>query len=164
MSHCSDIAWAWCRLKSPATPLSAQPVIQSCNKEKIKFPHQWPFVGGIHQSPLDSLTKGQYRGKGFHIITSSFLLHVQAMYGVATHRPRWRSCVGAANENFGMAVGRLFVETKFDEDAKNVVGTACVHFLYLRADIGCRLLKPIFSILLFIPNLSAWSKHTLHIE
>ena len=36
-----------------------------------KVLHYWPFMKGIHPWPMDSLTKGQYCGKHFHVTTSS---------------------------------------------------------------------------------------------
>ena len=45
--HYSDVSWASCCLKSPATRL-----IQANNKEHIKAPRYWPFVretaNGLH--------------------------------------------------------------------------------------------------------------------
>ena len=38
---------------------------QLCHDDAIKrkpFPRYWPFVRGIHQSPVNSLHKGQWRG------------------------------------------------------------------------------------------------------
>ena len=36
------------------------------------------FMNGIHWSPVNSRTKGQYRGKCFHLMTSSFVLVKEA--------------------------------------------------------------------------------------
>ena len=35
------------------------------------FPRHWPFVRGIHRSPVNSPHKDQWRGKCFHLMTSS---------------------------------------------------------------------------------------------
>ena len=71
--HYGDITWA-----SLATPLFVEEHVQTSNKEKSKpsitglshddvikwkhFPRYWPFVRGIHRSPVNSPHKGQWRG------------------------------------------------------------------------------------------------------
>jgi hypothetical protein len=45
-----------------------------------------------------------------------FLL--QALLGTDRDGSRWMTCVNYVNENFGMAVGRMFVKQTFDERAK----------------------------------------------
>ena len=45
----------------------------------------------------------------------------QVLYGTDTERARWRVCVTYTNDNFGMAVGRMFVEKHFNEEAKKTV-------------------------------------------
>ncbi|KAK2148688.1 hypothetical protein LSH36_487g03042 [Paralvinella palmiformis] len=42
----------------------------------------------------------------------------KALYGTSSDRARWRICVNYVNDNFGMAVGRMFVQERFDETAK----------------------------------------------
>ena len=43
--HQSDVTWASWRLKSPATRLSVQQLVQASNKEDIKvLPYHWSFV------------------------------------------------------------------------------------------------------------------------
>ena len=77
--------WVGWRLKSPASPLFTQPFIRAQIKENIKaprhwplcgeftgdhddvikwkyFPRYWPFVRGIHRSPVNSPHKGQRGG------------------------------------------------------------------------------------------------------
>lgn len=44
----------------------------------------------------------------------------KALYGTTSDRARWRTCVNYVNDNFGMAVGRMFVPEKFDESSKSV--------------------------------------------
>ena len=44
----------------------------------------------------------------------------QALYGTETDRARWRTCTSYTNQNFGMALGRLFVNKYFEESAKSV--------------------------------------------
>ena len=52
------------RLKSPASPLFTQLFIQAQVKENIKAPrHRWP---------VNSRTNSQWRGKCFHLMTSSW--------------------------------------------------------------------------------------------
>ena len=43
------------------------------------FPRYWPFVRGIHRSPVNSLHKGQWRGKCFHLMTLSWIKSMQAV-------------------------------------------------------------------------------------
>ena len=68
--------WAWWRLESPASWLFAQAFVQAQINENIKAPRHWPFLRGIHHWPVDSLTKGQLRGKCFHLMTSSCLAEI----------------------------------------------------------------------------------------
>ena len=42
----------------------------------------------------------------------------QALHGTHADRARWRVCVSYVNDNFGMAVGRMFVKDNFDIKAK----------------------------------------------
>jgi membrane metallo-endopeptidase-like protein 1 len=42
----------------------------------------------------------------------------KAVHGIDQEQSRWRTCVNYVNENFGMAVGRIFVEAHFNEEAK----------------------------------------------
>lgn len=42
----------------------------------------------------------------------------QALTGTDQERTRWQTCINYVNENFGMAVGRMFIEEHFDENAK----------------------------------------------
>ena len=44
--------WAWWRLKSPASRLFTEQVIQVEIKENIKVPRHWPFVRGSHKWPV----------------------------------------------------------------------------------------------------------------
>ena len=43
------------------------------------------------------------------------------MYGSEQELSRWRDCVSYVNDHIGNAVGRMFVEEYFDEDAKEIV-------------------------------------------
>ncbi|XP_041377797.1 neprilysin-1-like [Gigantopelta aegis] len=45
--------------------------------------------------------------------------YFKKLYGSETERSRWRDCVSYVKDNMGYAVGRLFVEQHFDEDAKS---------------------------------------------
>ena len=60
-----------------------QPFIQTQIKENITAPRHWPlcgeslaFVWGIHREPVNSRTNGQWRGKCFHLMTSSWVTMV----------------------------------------------------------------------------------------
>ena len=54
--------WARWRLKSPASRLFTQSLIQAQIKENIKAPRHWTFVRGIHRSPVNSTHKGLWSG------------------------------------------------------------------------------------------------------
>ena len=63
--------WARWRLKSPASPLFTQPFIRAQIKENIKAPCHWPLCGEFVGDRWISRTNGQWRGKCFHLMTSS---------------------------------------------------------------------------------------------
>ena len=63
--------WARCRLKSPASRLFTQPFIQTQIKENIKAPPHWPLCGEFTGDRWIPRTNGQWRGKCFHLMTSS---------------------------------------------------------------------------------------------
>ncbi|XP_071109862.1 neprilysin-like isoform X2 [Haliotis cracherodii] len=46
--------------------------------------------------------------------------YYKKILGSETERARWRDCATYVNDNMGNAVGRLFVEKHFDEDAKSI--------------------------------------------
>ena len=64
--------WAWWRLKSPASRVFTQPFIQVEIKESIKAPRHWSLWGEFTGDRWISRTKVQIRGKGFHMMTSSW--------------------------------------------------------------------------------------------
>ena len=57
MNYC-DVTWGSCHLRLMAIQLFIQQLLQSHYKKKFKVQHNWPFVRGIHQSPVDSSHKG----------------------------------------------------------------------------------------------------------
>ena len=61
--HYSDVIWTQWRLKSPASLLFAQPLVQAHIKENIKAPRHWPLWGESIGDRWLPLTKGQWRGK-----------------------------------------------------------------------------------------------------
>ena len=63
--------WARWRLKLPASRLFAQPFVQAQIKENKKVPRHWPLWGESTCDRWIPLTKGQWRGKCFHLMTSS---------------------------------------------------------------------------------------------
>ena len=56
--HYNDVIWASWRLKSHATPLFVQQLIQTDTKENITGPYSLPF-GGIHGPSVDYFTESQ---------------------------------------------------------------------------------------------------------
>ena len=67
--------WARLRLKSPASRLFTQSFFQAQIKENIKAPRHWALWGWESTGDRwSSHTKGQQRGKCFHLITSSWCM------------------------------------------------------------------------------------------
>ena len=64
--------WARWRHKSPASGLFTQLFIQVQIKENIKAPCHWPLCGEFTGDRWILRTKGQQRGKCFHLMTSSW--------------------------------------------------------------------------------------------
>ena len=64
--------WAWWRHRSPASRLSTQPFIRAQIKENIKAPRHWPLCGEFTGDRWILRTNGQWRGKCFHLMTSSW--------------------------------------------------------------------------------------------
>ena len=62
------------RLKSPASRLFTQPFIQAQIKENIKAPRHWPLWGESTVDRWITRTKGEWRGKCFHLMTSSWYM------------------------------------------------------------------------------------------
>ena len=58
--HLSDVTWAPSNLKSPATPLFVEQIVQACNKANIKALRDWLFL-----SPAVSAHKGLVMLKTF---------------------------------------------------------------------------------------------------
>ena len=63
--------WGRWRLKSPASRLFAQSFIQAQIKQKHQSSASLAFVGELTGDPWIPHTKGQWRGKCFHLMTSS---------------------------------------------------------------------------------------------
>ena len=61
----------WC-LKLPASRLFIQSFIRAEIKENIKAPRHWPLCGEFTGDWWIPPTKGQWRGKYFHLMTSSW--------------------------------------------------------------------------------------------
>ena len=66
----------------------AQPCVQAQIKENIKAPRHWPLWGGFTGDRWIPRTKGQWQGKCFHLMTSSWyitgwrmLLHTGSTWG-----------------------------------------------------------------------------------
>ena len=63
--------WVRWRLKSPVSRLFTQPFIQAQIKGNLKTLHHWPLLGEFTGHRWIPCTKGQERGKCFHLMTSS---------------------------------------------------------------------------------------------
>ena len=68
-------SWAWWRHKSPASRLFTRPFIQTQIKENIKAPCHWPLSAEFTGDQLIPRTNSQWRGKCFHLMTSSWVDH-----------------------------------------------------------------------------------------
>ena len=53
---------------------------------------------------------------------------LQATIGKGSKESRWKTCSKETVKIFGLAIGRLFVEETFDEEAKSYVSSR-LHFL-----------------------------------
>ena len=69
--HYSDVIRARWRLKLPAW-VFIQPFIRAQIKENIKAPRHWPLCGEFTGHRWIPRTKGQQRGKCFHLMMSSW--------------------------------------------------------------------------------------------
>ena len=74
------------RLKSPASPLFTETFIRAQFKENIKAPRHWPLCGEFTGDRWIPRTKGQLRGKCFHLMTSSWNLSF-LLYTRIYHQP-----------------------------------------------------------------------------
>ena len=81
--HYNDVIMSACRLKSPASQLFTQPIIQKQIKENIKAPHHWPLWGEFTSDRWIPRTKGQLRGKCFHLMTLSWCSSVETNSSIA---------------------------------------------------------------------------------
>ena len=81
ITYCITVTspWARWRLKSPASPLFAQLLVLEQIKKTQRSASQ-AFVRGIHRWPVTGDTKGQWRGKCFHKMTSSWYCIFQGLY------------------------------------------------------------------------------------
>ena len=64
--------WERWRLRPPASRLFTQPFIQAQIKENLKAPRHWPLWGEFTGDRWIPRTKGQWRGKCFHLMASSW--------------------------------------------------------------------------------------------
>ena len=74
--------WARWRLKSPASPLFTKHFIQAPIKENIKAPRHWPLCGEFTGDQWIPRSIGQWRGKCFHLMTSSWMHPKTVAYGL----------------------------------------------------------------------------------
>ena len=63
--------WPRWRIKSPASRLFTKSFIKTQIKESIKAPRHWPLCGEFTGDRWIPHTKGQQRGKCFHLMTTS---------------------------------------------------------------------------------------------
>ena len=73
MGHYSDVIMTRWRLKSPASCLFTQPFVQAHIKKVIKAPLHWSSCMEFTGDQWIPSLKGLWRGKCFHLMTSSWL-------------------------------------------------------------------------------------------
>ena len=99
--------WVQWHLKSPALWLLAQPFTQAQIKENIKAPHHWPLCREFTGDQWIPHTKGQYRGRCFHLMTSSWN-HSYSMEDAAAWATPWATPDSKVHgANMGPIWGRL---------------------------------------------------------
>ena len=79
--------------------ISSQTICEHDDVIKWKhFPRSWPFVRGIHRSPVDSPHKGQWRGALMFSLICAWINgqvnNREAGLFETPSRPRWRHCNG----------------------------------------------------------------------
>ena len=72
VNHYSDVIMSAMATQSPASRLFPQPFVRALIKQNIKAPRHWPLWGESNGHRWIPLTKGQWRGKCFHLMTSSW--------------------------------------------------------------------------------------------
>lgn len=87
-------------------------VTKSENPSELQLRHNI----SIHAFNVDFVKKASFVPRSEFTDVSCFSF--QVLYGTDSDRARWRTCVSYTNDNFGMAVGRLFVQKYFNEGAK----------------------------------------------
>ena len=76
--------WPRGRLKSPTPRLFTQPFIQAQINENTEAPRHWPLWGGFTGDRWIPRTKGQWRGKCFHLMTSVQITLDEVIMAAAT--------------------------------------------------------------------------------
>ena len=71
MTHYGDVIMGAIASQITASRLFTQPFIQTQIKENIKAPRHWPLCGEFTGDRWIPRTNGQWRGKCFHLMTSS---------------------------------------------------------------------------------------------
>ena len=79
--------WARWHLKSPASRLFTQPFIEAQIKENFKAPPHWPLCEEFTGDRWIPRTKGQWRGKCFHLMMSSCCKQLRLFYLLLPARP-----------------------------------------------------------------------------
>ena len=67
--------WSYLSPMSQATPNSLMPVNHDDVIKWKHFPHYWPFVRGIHRSPVNSPHKGHWRGALMFSLICTWINH-----------------------------------------------------------------------------------------
>ena len=96
--HYSDVIWVWWLLKLPASRLFTQSFVQAQIKENIKAVRHWPLWGEFTGDRWIPRTKVQWRGKCFHLMTSSCIQWVTVGVGY----PGLKGSGGRLNKKDGL--------------------------------------------------------------
>lgn len=86
---------------------------------------------------------GKYISCHWPLYTPYLCVVVKAIHGVDQEQARWRTCVNYVNENFGMAVGRIFIEKHFSEESKANVSWLVIHRRFIETQQRwCNFIQP----------------------
>ncbi|KAH3827034.1 hypothetical protein DPMN_128962 [Dreissena polymorpha] len=93
-------------------------ILQQHGNRTVKNYMAWAYVSNlVIRLPQRFIEKNAAYRKARLKFTLSLVDKVQ--YGTSEKQSRWKTCSQSAQYDFGMAVGRLFVEEAFDEEAKH---------------------------------------------
>ena len=108
--HYNDVIMGATAYQITSPTIVYEPSIQTQIKESIKAPRHWPLWGEFTGDRWIPHTKGQYRGKCFHLMTSSCICHQISMMWFVIHFTKdwwadsWNlvKCKSSSNDQIGL--------------------------------------------------------------